>query len=389
MARKRPCGHEEIDRTCPQCLLYESDPIFRAAWGGPPSLFQVVPGLYDPLPDGSPSREQHIEALGILRTTSIPPPRAEGDGIVICGGGRWWPMTVMSVCECRRYSQLPIQVWHGPAQPVYPNDLGDVPGVSYHNGAAYPHRSLADWNIKTVALTNCGLRRALYLDADAYPLEDPVPLLDLAAKHGFVYWEGGNYKDNDWGAWGLSPAWHNKIPPVQGGQFALDLSAWWRPLAVAHWMCQHFDHARQFCPTDEGCYRAAIAATGGSFFCLGGVVAQPTGAIAYLEGRPVIVHRTTAKVWLERSPHLPHEASALSHLKRLSGDPSPPAPTVAAPAAVVAARNAPCICLGEVVDKVGCNCPARWLRKCALGHGDEGLVSIGTHCKTCDDYDPV
>jgi hypothetical protein len=48
------------------------------------------------------------------------------------------------------------------------------------------------------------------------------------------------------------------------------------------------------------------------------------------------------------------------------------------------ARSLPCIYLGEVTDRLGCACPARWLRGCAL----HGTCTI-ERCKACPDYDAL
>jgi hypothetical protein len=45
------------------------------------------------------------------------------------------------------------------------------------------------------------------------------------------------------------------------------------------------------------------------------------------------------------------------------------------------ARSLPCLFLGEVLDRLGCQCPARWLRACAL-HKVTTLIA----CKDCKDY---
>jgi hypothetical protein len=45
-------------------------------------------------------------------------------------------------------------------------------------------------------------------------------------------------------------------------------------------------------------------------------------------------------------------------------------------------RSLPCVHLGAVLDRAGCPCPARWLRRC----GVHGTCTIET-CKTCGDYE--
>ncbi|HTU89586.1 MAG TPA: hypothetical protein VMF69_05760 [Gemmataceae bacterium] len=58
---------------------------------------------------------------------------------------------------------------------------------------------------------------------------------------------------------------------------------------------------------------------------------------------------------------------------RLNKPPSAPSPPP---------RSAPCWFLGEVVDKAGCACPAKWLRKCAIH-----TICTLDQCKSCPDYE--
>lgn len=53
------------------------------------------------------------------------------------------------------------------------------------------------------------------------------------------------------------------------------------------------------------------------------------------------------------------------------------------PAAPTRRRNLPCLYLGEVLDRLGCPCPGRWLRACAI----HSACTIEV-CKSCPDYDP-
>ena len=45
-------------------------------------------------------------------------------------------------------------------------------------------------------------------------------------------------------------------------------------------------------------------------------------------------------------------------------------------------RSSPCLFLGEVLDKLGCSCPAKWIRACAIHK-----VCNLDQCKSCPDYE--
>jgi len=46
-----------------------------------------------------------------------------------------------------------------------------------------------------------------------------------------------------------------------------------------------------------------------------------------------------------------------------------------------AGRSLPCLRLGDVLDKGGCNCPGKWVRACEL----YGTCTL-ERCKACPDY---
>jgi hypothetical protein len=50
-----------------------------------------------------------------------------------------------------------------------------------------------------------------------------------------------------------------------------------------------------------------------------------------------------------------------------------------------APRNAPCIHLGEVIDKKNCQCPGLWERACGIHR----TCTIAGKCKSCPDYEAV
>lgn len=296
--------------------------------------WEIVPGLRDPIPEQAPhlargdprDRARHLAALRWLLRQDVPPPAvAQGDGIVIAGGGKYWPMTVVAVGMARDATALPIQVWHGAGQDVFPEQLAHLPGVTYHNAALLPHRRMGAWEIKTQALLHCGFARALYLDADAYPVADPAPLFELASEYSFVYWENlPEYGARDcWDVWGLDAAEGGKVPAVQGGHMVFDLRRWRRELVLSHWMCQHSEYSYQFGNGDEGCYRAVLAATDGPYRCLGPAEWRGKAFVCAWEGWEWVVHRCQAKAWIETDPRLPGEAQAMSHLAAwLCADPA-------------------------------------------------------------------
>ncbi len=295
----------------------------------------------EPVPGGWPCRpdvrDRHQAALGRLLQADFPPaPHASGEGVIYCGGGRYWPMIVAAVRMLRDVSDLPVQVWHrGEAEPIDPLDLADLPSISFHDATApvpglpFPLRKLGGWEQKTVALLGCGLERAVYLDADAYALADPRALLALARHHRFVYWSDLDHTKNNiaWKWYGIDPAKGQAIPQVQGGQLAFDLVAFRRELVLAHWGNQHSDYTYHE-PTsrpqdfhgygDQDQWRVALALTGGKYLHLGPAPWVHPGFVCSVGNVPMVVHRPQGKAWGEpsdkRTTHLPGDGRFWAHM---------------------------------------------------------------------------
>lgn len=300
---------------------------------------EIYPGLADPLPDPEQQptprgwahrkdvMERHQAAFRQLLKTDFPPPeKAEGDGILTCGGGRWWPMIVVAVKMLREVSDLPVQIWHrGSAEPVNPGDLAGVPGVEIRDATKVTPRPriLRGWECKTVGLVHCGWRRVMFLDADAYCVADPAPLFDLASQQRVVFWSdlphcGNNAK---WHGWGLDPHKSQQVPSLQGGQLTMDRVAFWRELLLAHWLNQHSDYAYQYGYGDQDQWRIALAATGGSYLHLGMAPWRHPAFLYSVAGQVVVVHRCRGKLWgtwEDRvAAHLPKETRVWEYLRGL------------------------------------------------------------------------
>lgn len=267
-------------------------------------------------------KDAHIRELAAVASTPHTPPALEGDGVVICGGGRYWPMIELSVRMLREVSALPVQIWHrGSGEPVSPEDLAGVEGVEYRDTTALrpAPRILGGWEAKTLALLHCGWRRVLYLDADAYCVADPAAFLELASAHRFVFWSDPARETIRWQWYGLAAA----LPTLQGGQLALDLAAFWRELVVANWINQHSDYFYQHQYGDQDSWRVALAATGaaarGDYRCLGTAPWKHPAFVCGLSG-PMIVHRCQGKIWsaadrAQAARHLPKEDRVWHHVR--------------------------------------------------------------------------
>jgi hypothetical protein len=359
----RPCheDHPLSPLTCRMCLWSADDSdlgaFYRRLWGEPEpgeahrGAFadprrEIVPGLLDPIqePALQPAPERwphdprvirrHRDALYKLAQPEMPPCGVRrGKGVLLVGGGKYWPGIVVAVKMLRDTgSTLPVQIWHrGSQEPVRRDDLAGIAGVEIHDltTIAPPSRMLGGWEAKTVALLACGWERILYLDADAYCVADPAWMLDrLSSAEPFLFWadfpnHGGAV---NWSVWGLGPS---DLPSIQGGHFAIHFTHFWREFVLAHWLNQHsdFSYAHQY--GDQDSWRVALRMTGGDYRCLGPARWDSIAFVCNGIAGPLVVHRCQAKMlWAEdvtpgdwqsnrRLDRLPGEARAWAHFEEL------------------------------------------------------------------------
>lgn len=307
-----------------------------AVRGMPPqqSIPVLSPGIRDPIPC-VPCQQSHtlawaelpevvLEYSAILRrmisgNPPLPPaPEPTTDeGVVYVGGGKYWPGIVVGIRLLRESGcRLPVQVWYrGEAEPVDPADLDGISGVTLidslqhaadHGGA----RRLHGWEAKLWALVHCGIRRVLYLDADAYCVADPAELFaGLKSGAAFQFWHDLDRQEANVKWPMVFKPGPTGVPTVQGGQLLVDTVQAWELLCIAHWMNQHSDFYYHHMFGDQDVWRVALAALGGNqventlWKCLGPADWSAPAFVLPSLADPVIVHRCQGKLFDWR--HIP------------------------------------------------------------------------------------
>lgn len=254
--------------------------------------------------------------------------QGQGDGVLLVGGGKFWPGIVVAIKMLRRSGcNLPIQVWHqGVLEPIEVEDIRGVPDVTLIDTNAViaeegGTRMMSGWISKLYALTRCGFSRVLYLDADAYCVKDPTPMFRVLDDHAFVFWHDlpGNENAVKW-PW-VWPDGDNGVPAVQGGQLFINLDRGAKLVAIANWMNQHADYYYNHMYGDQDTWRVVLAALNDRslWHCLG--MAPWVSPIAFVirddVGDPFIVHRCRGKLFFQE--HIPDKQSlhANPHYDRL------------------------------------------------------------------------
>lgn len=180
-----------------------------------------------------------------------PPNGFAGRGIVIAGGGAYWPSVYVTVRMIRHLGcDLPIQVWYlgskGEHDDRYVSILDQL-GAECIDADAHPARAsrriVNGFEVKLFAVLNSPFREVLYLDADCYPCVDPSPLFDEPGfrSTGAVYWPDMPKTNGwtHWDFWGVEP--FGQECGWEVGQYLVDKVSGWKPLKLAEWYDDHSD----------------------------------------------------------------------------------------------------------------------------------------------------
>jgi hypothetical protein len=194
-----------------------------------------------------------------------------GRGVVIPGGGRYFPGAYVTIRVLRHLGcKLPVELWHldGEMTPAL-EDVLRPHGVACVNADAVarerPFRFLTGhwwkgWQLKVYALAHSSFAEVLCLDADCYPAQDPSWLFDNPAyrAHGALFWpdvvtSGGLLRPEHWEVFGLPP----RFPAFESGQVLVDKRRCWPELALTLWYNGHADYVYNILWGDKDTFNVA------------------------------------------------------------------------------------------------------------------------------------
>lgn len=175
------------------------------------------------------------------------PPKCEGRGIVIAGGGKYLSWAYV-LCRWLRHIKcdLPIMVAHmgekempRQAIPLF-HKLGATPWDAYQQMRTHPLRQMSGWILKNFAVTHAPWETVLFLDADAFPYRDPTPLFEAVKDTGGLFFSDvANHRPHNWGY-----VYCTLLPQEkewEAGQYLFNKRIGWMGLKWACWLNEHTD----------------------------------------------------------------------------------------------------------------------------------------------------
>lgn len=187
-----------------------------------------------------------------IRLKDDPIPLGSGDGIVIAGGGKYFPSAYANIRLIRHHGcQLPIELWYLGRHDEMPEKwrrLVEPYGVKCVDADAmrtkYAMRILNGWELKMYAAAYCSFRRLIFLDSDCFPIRDPSFTLEDPRFLGAGAVFQRDVGDFEW----IKPEVMAMVGvPVQrhwdieSGAFLVDKQRWGLPMGMTVYLNAHSD----------------------------------------------------------------------------------------------------------------------------------------------------
>jgi hypothetical protein len=195
--------------------------------------------------------EQFVRAL-----PAFPEDRFQGRGIVICGGGSYFPCVWICIRMLRSFGcTLPIELWYrGPREmtaemKALVEPYGVVCQDSFAIAREFPVKRLDGWELKPYAILNSSFAEVLYIDADNTVVRNPEFLFDsdLYRQTGSLFWQDvpNHTLDQSYlkdAAWELLDLPFRDEPQFESGQLLIDKRRCWKPLQLTLHLNEHSDY---------------------------------------------------------------------------------------------------------------------------------------------------
>lgn len=204
-----------------------------------------------PITDHRALLEEFIRAIPIF-----PEETFQGRGIVLCGGGSYFPCVWVCIKMLRLVGcSLPIELWYrGPGEMTAEmktllQPFGVVCRDAFAESREFPVRSLDGWELKPYAILHSRFAEVLYIDADNVAVRDPEYLFktDEYLQYGALFWPDLPFKSSDdrtlyADAWRVMDVPFRSEPEFEAGQMVIDKRRCWAALQLTLHLNEHSDY---------------------------------------------------------------------------------------------------------------------------------------------------
>lgn len=254
----------------------------------------------------------------------------QGKGVVICGGGRYWPSVWVSVKRLRAAGcRLPIELWH-----LGPDELGSreisllAPlGVQCVDGLAvrqrYPARILNGWELKAYAVIHSRFSEVLFLDADNVAVRDPTYLFGSPEylHHGSLFWPDRGCLAGDRPIWAICRVRYREEPEFESGQMIIDKRRAWQALNLAMHFNEYSDFYYHYMHGDKETFHMAWRYLGQAYHMIDRPMHEVDGVFHQHDHEGKVIFQHGVK-WSLTEPHraraeYAHEEECLVYLHEL------------------------------------------------------------------------
>lgn len=253
----------------------------------------------------SESLEREVRRL----ETTCPPKHPHSRGIVICGGGGYFPSAYVLVRMLRRLgSTLPVELWLRA-----PDEYDERMSVALKDAnirirdaskVLRPRREISGWQLKPFAILHSDFSEVLYIDADNVPLCNPEYLFDSPQfqQTGALFWPDFGHLSMDNPIWEICRIPFVDEPEFESGQILIDKVRCWKELLLTMWFNWRKDFFDQYILGDKDTFHLAFRKLGTPF----AMTSTPVRALDRtmcqhdFEGARIFQHRNRDKWSIER-----------------------------------------------------------------------------------------